>query len=133
MGNIPSQQRYVYEQEGAHIAMQLLQNPEVQHVVKSLGDFFRHHGDYIQHRRRRGRKKDKQERDERLFQQGQRQRNGSYVEDNGRRDRGYGKRGLNLNDDMDNGRREGGGRRQNSRNNHFRGLTFVQDLRAPQF
>lgn len=127
MGNIPSQQRYIYEREGAHVAMQLLQNQEVQHVIKSLGDLFRHHGDYIQHKRRRGRKKDKQERDERLVQLARLPPNGSYVESDGQRDSGYGKQGLGLNNDMDNRRRGGGGRRQKPRNDNIGGLTFVQD------
>ncbi len=133
MGNIPSQQRYVYEQEGAHIALQLLQNPEVQHVVKSLGDFFRHHGEYIQHRKRRGRKKDKQEREEWLLHQGQRQRDERYEERGGRRDRGYGNRRYSPDDDMSYGMREAEGRRRNPTRDHRRGLSFVPTPRVYNF
>ncbi len=36
--------------------MQLLENDEFKHVCRNLGDFFRSHGEYMQHRRHRSRK-----------------------------------------------------------------------------
>lgn len=36
--------------------MQLLENEEFKHVCRNLGDFFRHHGEYVQHRRHKSRK-----------------------------------------------------------------------------
>ena len=103
MGNISSQPHsiqphsiqphYVYEQE-AHLVTQFLQSPEVRHVVQSLGDFFRHHGDYYKHKRNRHRKKDRWEQDELLLTDGQRQRDDRPDERRRRRDTGDRKRGC---------------------------------------
>ena len=138
MGNIPSQERVYYEREAAHVAVQLLQHPEVRHVVQSLGDYFRHHGDYVKHKKNRSRKRETREREEYLLGLGQRQMHGGYGENDRQKGHGIPNSGSHWHDSPGHGgpgRRGGrGGSRSGGRGfhpggHHPDGLLFIRACR----